>query len=403
MDIKQLIKVCTLSYCFLLPSAMAHGQSRAKAAYLSGNVRELVEIASQGSGEDAKLATEYIASTDFSGTDLKTVLYLSSKVSAKQNKYLSQYFEYLSTVRTLTLMEQFKGMTAEELNESAENRPYYRPIVNNYVKALYDGLDSLSFLELRYLRNESPVFDKMKLTPSLTKRRTEVAATLESQMNAYKEFEQKSMDRFAAALQYEIMEGLQRQMKQLATAYSMDQEMETSSLTAVSNAYTQLLRKYWNEGFIYDYVLAQTKNYNEAINNARMELLKNLGIEGRKQNVIQIPTVDTGISLPTGYFGEIARIHNDLSVSSVGASIVSGLASLFTGDFIADVGESIYMSGKQTDAAREELQYRRANLDVTYERLKIQTEKEIKRMTANMKQQQKKQSQSFYDYVLQNY
>lgn len=264
-------------------------------------------------------------------------------------------------------------------------------------------MDSLSYIELRYLRNECPVFDKTKLTTYLTKRRPEIFPTLESQLKAYSAFEQKSMDRFVAALIYEIMEGLQHQMNQFAVAYSMDQNMETSTLSSVHSAYMNLLRNYWNEGFIYDYVLAQTKNYNEAINNAREELLKNLGIKGRMQNVIQIPRIDTEISLPARTFSEIARIHDDLTTSNVGASIVSGLASFFTGDFIAGVGKSVYMSGKQTDAAKEELHYRIANLEATYPQLKARTESEVKKMTANMKKQQKKQSQSFYDYVLQNF
>lgn len=403
MSIKRLLTVVALWLQILTTVPLVNGQSRAKAAYLSRDIKRLTEIASEERSEESQLASEYIAMMDLDKLNFQTLSDLSSKASASQNKDLAKLFDDMISARQLTLMEELRGMTAEEVTKCAEQQPYYRRTIDDYAKTLSEGLDSLSYLELRYLRDECPVFDKSILRNYLNKRRPEISPILESKLKKYRDFEQKSMDQFAAVLLYEIMEGLQKQMKQFAVAYSMDQDMETATLSGVHSSYMSLLRKYWNEGFIYDYVLAQTKNYNEAINNAREEFLKNLGIKGRHQNVIQIPRVDTGISLPSYNFSEIARIHDDLNTSSVGSSIVSGLASFLTGGFIAGVGKSIYMSGKQTDAAKEEIRYRRANLEATYSNLKAQTESEVKKMLANMKVQQKNQSQSFYNYVLQNF
>lgn len=389
--------------CSFIVPQFVYGQSRAKAAYLLSDISELVKIACLDDSVDSKLATEYIALSNLESLDLISLQKLAETASSSSNKGVANLLNSLLKERQLEIMKKFDDMTAEELYKSTQTSPVYRLVVNDFVKNLSVGLDSLSYHELRYLRFNCPLFNKNDIAKASVNHRHEVEATLAAQMKSYKDFEVKSMERLTAALQYEIMEGLHRQMKQFATAYSMDQDMDESSPSYIYNAYMNLLRKYWNDGIVYEYVLAQTKKYNEGIDKARAGLLKNLGISGKKQNVIKIPNINTRITLGMGGFNKIGNIRSDLFGTSLGAGIVSGLASFITGGFIANVGNSLYMSGKKEEAARAELPHRRGYLNATYDKLQIQIEKEIKKLASNMIEQQKKQSQAFYNYVLQNY
>lgn len=402
MRINHIIFSATVLCSIAFPQHI-YGQARAKAAYLSSNLNELVNIACNDAGEDSKLATEFIALSDLESLDFATLQNLAHTASASSNKGVSDLLNTLVKERQLDIVRQFGDMTAEELYTFTLASPAYRSIADDFVRNLSESLDSLSFHELRYLRLNCPLFDKGAIARASVNHRHEIEESLESQMKEYRDFEIKSMERFTSALQYEVMEGLLKQMKQFAKAYSMDQDMEESLPSYIYNAYMELLRKYWNEGIIYDYVLAQTKNYNEGLDKARAELLKNLGVAGKKQNVIQIPRMDTSITLGMGGFNKIGDIRSDLNRTAFGAGVVAGLASFITGGFLAGVGESLYMSDKKEEAARSELPHRRAYLNATYDKLQLQTEKELKKMAREMIKQQEKQSQAFYDYVIQNY
>ena len=402
MGIKNIIISATV-LCSVAFTQSISGQARAKAAYLSSNIGELVNIACSDTGEDSKLATEFIAISDIGSLDLATLQKLAQTASASSNKGVSDLLNTLVKERKLDIVTQFEDMTAEQLYTSTLTSPAYRSIADDFVRNLSEGLDSLTFHELRYLRLNCPLFNKGDIAKASANHRHEIAESLESQMKSYRDFEVKSMERFTAALQYKLMEGLLKQIKKFAIAYSMDQDMEESLPSYIYNSYMELLRKYWNEGIIYDYVLAQTKNYNEGLDKARAELLKNLGISGKKQNVIQIPRMDTNITIGMGGFNKIGNIRSDLNGTAFGAGVVAGLASFLTGGFLANVGESLYMSEKKVEAARAELPHRRAYLNATYDKLQLQTEKELKSMAGEMKKQQEKQSQAFYDYVIQNY
>lgn len=377
--------------------------SKAKAAYLSSNVTELVNMAVTGNTQESIEATDYIALMDLSQIDYLTLCTLTDQVSTSQNEGLKSLMTQLLQERQLSVISQFRDMTAEELVSFNYNNLHYSGLTKDYINTLSQGLDSLNYQELRYLRLKCPLFDKTQLSQYSKKRIGEVMPILEEQMKQYRDIEIKSMEWFTSAISYEIMEGLLRQIKQFAIAYSMDENMEESQPSNIYNSYMELLRQYWTEGVIYDYVLAQTKNYNEGIDNARAELLKNLGINGRKQNIIQIPTVDMGITLGLGGFQKMGNIRSELNGTEFGASVVAGLASFLTGGLISSVGKSIYMSGEKEDAARQELPHRRSYLIATFDKLQAQTEKELKKMTKDMMAQQIKQSQSFYDYVIQNY
>lgn len=93
MNHKKLLTISALISFTLIISFTAYGQSRAKAAYLAGDINGLVEIASQGVGEESKLATEYIAMTDFRDVDFKTLSNLTSKAKVSQNKDLAKLFD----------------------------------------------------------------------------------------------------------------------------------------------------------------------------------------------------------------------------------------------------------------------------------------------------------------------
>ena len=341
--------------------------------------------------------------TDMSELDYDEIEELANKSNKSSNIGLFNYLNDILLSKKVGVVEKLTGMTAEELTYYYENDLQTNNAVKLYVEELSRGLDSLTFKEIRYLRMECPVFDYRKLEKYAASRRDEVTPVLQEQLKKYIEFEQKSMQWFIAALQYEVMEGLQRQFKQFAVAFSMDGNMDETTGSALYAAYMNCLRQYWNEGIIYDYILAQTKNYNESLNNAREELLKNLGIEGQKTNIIQIPAVDTSITLGLGGFNKMAAIRNDLSSTSFGAGIVSGLASFITGGFLASVGESIYMSGKNKEAARAELPHRRSYLLATYDKLSAKSDSEMKKLATHMLNQQQKQSQEFYNYVLKEY
>ena len=384
-------------------SGYTNEPSRAKAAFLSSNITELVNIAVGNDSKESIAATQYIAMSDLSCLDYSTLCKLTAKASKSQNKALESLLGHMLREQQLAVLNKLSDMTAEELVSFSSVNPVYSEVTTDFVNSLSQGLDSLNFMELRYLRMQCPLFDKVRLNRFSTERKNEVMPQLEQQVKQFHDIEIKSMEWFTTALSYEIMEGFMRQYKQFAIAYSMDENMEESLPSYIYNSYMELLRQYWNEGIIYDYVLAQTKNYNESLNNARNELLKNLDINGKKQNVIQVPRVDTGITLGMGGFNKMGDIRSDLNNTSFGASIVAGLASFITGGFISGVGKSIYMSGKKEDAARDELPHRRSYLIATYDKLQQQTEKELNKMTENMIAQQKKQSQAFYDYVLQNY
>lgn len=389
--------------CCIVFAHHASGQSRASVAYLSSDISELVKIACHDTGEESKLATEYLALSDIESLDLASLQKLAQTAASSSNRNVSDLLNSLVKKRQLEVLSEFADMTAEELYLKTISSPIHRSVADDYVQNLSAGLDSLSFHELRYLRLNCPLFNKGDIAKASVKHRHEIETTLETQMKNYKDFEIKSMERFTAALQYEIMEGLQRQMKQFAIAYSMDQDMDEATPSYIYNAYMDLLRKYWNDGIVYDYVLAQTKSYNEGLDKARAQLLKNLGITGQKQNVIQIPSINTSITLGLGGFNKIGSIRSELFGTSIGASIVSGLASFITGGFLASVGESIYMGEKKAEAARAELPHRRAYLNATYDKLQTQIEKEIRKMATEMIKQQENQSQSFYNYVIKNY
>lgn len=63
MRIKNII-ISASVLCSVAFTQPISGQSRAKAAYLSSNISELVNIACSDTGEDSKLATEFIALSD---------------------------------------------------------------------------------------------------------------------------------------------------------------------------------------------------------------------------------------------------------------------------------------------------------------------------------------------------
>lgn len=376
--------------------------SRVQAAYLTTDLNKLVELATEP-GEDRLDAMDYIAMSDFSSLDYATLERLADKASHSDNTILNKFFNDLIAQRQILILDKMSSMTAEELTRFYTSYPQYRKLATDYISCLSDGVDSLSFHEIRYLRRQCPLFDKNLLSQFSDSRRDEVSDVLKQQLEKYCEFEERSMQWFVAALKYEVLEGLLKQFKQFAVAYSMDDNMEESLPSYIYSAYNDLLKQYWNEGIIYDYILAQTKNYNESIDNARDELMKNLGIQGKKKNVIAIPSVDMNITLGMGGFNKIGDIRRDLNETAFGAGLVSGLASFLTGGFIAGVGNSLYMSGKNEEAARAELPHRRSYLLATYDKLVSKTENEMNVLSTELKKQQKIQTQSFYDYVLQNY
>lgn len=391
-----------VAMCAFTTYGYTHQTSRAKGAYLTNNINELVNIAISDNEENA-LAADFLSLLNLSELDYITLKQFADKTAKSTRHVIHDLFSDLLKSRQIEVLDSLSNMTAEELTRFEFTNPQYQSLISEYTDSLSQGLDSLSFHELRYLRLNCPSFNDSKIKIFSKLRRNEITEELEKQMKGYCEFEKKSMQWFTAALQYEILEGFFKQFKQFAAAYSMDDNMEESDPSYIYDAYMELLRQYWNEGIIYDYVMAQTKNYNESINNARTELLGNLGIKGKKQNVITIPRVDVGIALGIGGFNKIGEIRSELNGTEFGASIVAGLASFITGGFLSGVGKSLYMSSEKGNAAQAELPHRRAYLLATYDKLLSKTEKEMESLAKELQIQQNKQSQIFYEYVLENY
>jgi hypothetical protein len=77
---------------------------------------------------------------------------------------------------------------------------------------------------------------------------------------------------------------------------------------------------------------------------------------------------------------------------------------LITGwSFLGNVGESLYNSEQAADEARSELPHRRNYLLAAYDKMVSKTKDSMNKLGASLEEQQQKQSEEFYKYVIKNY
>jgi hypothetical protein len=399
---KRLFSISLVAISITCTDIHAFPASRARAAYLEQDFATLAKLSNENTA-DGQLANEYMTLLDYDKLSYKQLSDLLKIVSTDAPCY--QIIKDATLDAEIGELQSIGSMTGESLVRYSESNADLRDIVDEYVQALTPGLDSLSYHELRYLKRIVPFVDGKKLKESSDKHRNEIEATLEEQTRAYCKYEAEATKMFVVALQYQVMDGLRGQFSQFATAYSMDQNLGDSSASEIYCNFMNLMNNYWNEEMLFSYISERLNSFKDVLNKSRERYLENLGMYGKQPIILSVtPAPNVYISLGIGGFEKMAALRLDLASSKIGSYVVSGLFNLITGwSFLGNVGESLYNSEQAADEARSELPHRRNYLLAAYDKMASKTKDSMNKLGASLEEQQRKQSEEFYKYVIKNY
>lgn len=376
--------------------------SMIKHAYNSNDLVSLVKIAGSGNSEDSKIAFEYITMLDFQEIPYESIVNALSCVPDNKQS-LRNLLSGEKTIKELNVLMVIQEKTAEEIGKyylSPQNESIYNELANNMSPAL----DSLSFLELKYLRFHLPFFRIPQLADQSKKKYGEVETNLKKNIEAYCKQENIFTKTFLSVLKYEIMDGLKSQFQILAKAHANDINPDEIIAQKLYDEFNKKLQQYWNADIINSYVQKKLPLLTDAINASRFEYLSKLQIETHKKFDLKPLKVSFKAAADGGVWGNIAGKRKKLKEKSDNVS----LASFFLG-FIPVVGTaisaggSLYNGSQIKKAAAEEVELHQSALRNSYAKVEKQTKDILDKLTAEIEKNQKEQTGQFYNYVLENY
>ena len=394
----------SLRLFFFLVCALLHlgivAESPARNAILSQDYRKLIEISNSTTNE-GRIAREYLSAVDYNQFCYNELNYFLEQLSL--DSPLRKTIMRVRSEKELSILSHISTLTGEELSKYSQENDSHNPVINAYVRCLENGLDSLTFLELKYLKMTVPTFDSGLIASRSEARRDEVNEQLLASAEAFRQHELQAMDFFLLHMKYVMLNEFHDSYKEFVKEHAASEL--ASKPQDMHNELVKMMYKHWGADSFNKILKRELSQFCRIVDSARSNYLDKMGIVQYMPISYNLPALEGySIRLDMNGFNRIARLRNDLEDSRTTSSIVSLIFGFLTGwGFIADVGKALYDSGELTDEARNELPYREDYLRKLFNETETQTNKMLNAVSASLVEQQKKHSTNFYNYVIQNY
>ncbi len=286
------------------------------------------------------------------------------------NTQFDSLVEYYVAEKEIEIIRYVMRSSAEELGKYIDMYPRRLPAIHNFMqRVFFAGLDSLSYEELDYLNRKFDYPDMSEIKKSVAARSDERFEFAKSNIDEYCSIERAYRDRLALIVKVSAYQYLYSRFQNVAEYYSTI-GLVPDDTNSIIRQFQRIVDAYFVPEDFCQQIQDDVDKYNEAINRARTEYVKECGVKGIVKSNVKTPEIK-GFRYDQGYAvaSSIPKGRADYKASQEAKSELAEVASWFVGSFWAGVGKGVLDVLTMDDLAISEIAARKEYMEYVYSQL----------------------------------
>lgn len=362
---KRIIFVLFVSFCLC-----CHAQDN-KQILNAQNKQDVAALLSyyRSSAEDNKKLIKDIL---FSGINYDDFTYeeILSWSEKSKNTDLANFFDEILIFKEVEMIKDLGDLTPEQINVYNEHFPKRKRFVEQYLKyCIGNNIQELPFLELMYLNNVLPNIYYSELNAEKNSRGEEIHQLLANTVDDYCTAESRLINQLYYNIESKIWEYVCYRYQDVAKRYSRI-GMVPDNLSSAESQYRSIVKSYLSSEQLRKSLQKDADAYCETINKARAEYARIAGLNYYTRLQITIPAINLSYNVSNRNLNRIMAARQDYKESLQTHSTVAGVASWFSGKFLAQGIRGLFDLGSVSDLADQEFSARKAYMSDVYDEIK---------------------------------